>query len=260
MRRERKGPVMAAKGQIEPERPVYELFDARETSDGARNELIEHYLPLAESLARRYQHSGQPLDDLVQIASIGLLKAVDRFDPERGVTFESYAIPTILGELKRYHRDQGWSVRMPRRLQEHTLLIKDAIPLLSQDLGRSPTIAEIAQHAQLSQEEVLEAMDAQDAYASISLDAPIDEDSDSSTLSDRLATDVEEYEIAEEWAEFEPHLNALPDRERKILVLRFFRDWTQSQIADELGISQMHVSRLLSQTLQKLREAVAGVE
>jgi RNA polymerase sigma-B factor len=245
--------------QIEPQRSVYELFDDRDTP-GVRDELIEHYIPLAESLARRYQHSGQPLDDLVQVASIGLLKAVDRFDTARGVTFESYAIPTILGELKRYHRDQGWSVRMPRRLQEHTLQIKDAIPQLSQDLGRSPTIGEIARHAQLSEEEVLEAMDAQDAYASISLDAPIDEDSESSTLSDRLATDVEEYEIAEEWAEFEPHLNALPDRERRILVLRFFRDWTQSQIAEELGISQMHVSRLLSQTLQKLREAVSGVE
>jgi RNA polymerase sigma-B factor len=245
--------------QIEPERSVYELFDDRETP-GVRDELIERYLPLAESLARRYQHSGQPLDDLVQVASIGLLKAVDRFDSARGVTFESYAIPTILGELKRYHRDQGWSVRMPRRLQEHTLSIKDAIPVLAQDLGRSPTIAEIARHAQLSEEEVLEAMDAQDAYASISLDAPIDDDSESSTLSDRLATDVEEYEIAEEWAEFEPHLQRLPDRERRILVLRFFRDWTQSQIAEELGISQMHVSRLLSQTLQKLREAVAGVD
>ena len=246
-------------GRIEPQRDVYELFRDRETA-GVRDELIERYIPLAESLARRYQHSGQPLDDLVQIASIGLLKAVDRFDSDRGVTFESYAIPTILGELKRYHRDQGWSVRMPRRLQEHTLLIKDAVPALSQDLGRSPTISEIARHAQLSEEEVLEAMDAQDAYASISLDAPMDEDSDSSTLSDRLATDVEEYAIAEEWAEFEPHLNALPDRERKILVLRFFRDWTQSQIAEELGISQMHVSRLLSQTLQKLREAVSGVD
>ncbi len=238
---------------------AYELF-ARKTDPGVRDELIERYLPLAESLSRRYQHSGQPLDDLVQVASIGLLKAVDRFDVERGVTFESYAIPTILGELKRYHRDQGWSVRMPRRLQEHTLLIKDAVPVLAQDLGRSPRIAEIAAHTQLSEEEVLEAMDAQDAYASISLDAPMDDDADSSTLSDRLATDGDDYAIAEEWAEFEPHLMALPERERRIIVLRFFRDWTQSQIADELGISQMHVSRLLSQTLQRLRENVAGVE
>jgi RNA polymerase sigma-B factor len=149
---------------------------------------------------------------------------------------------------------------MPRRLQEQTLLIKDAVPVLSQDLGRSPTIAEIAAHTQLSEEEVLEAMDAQDAYASISLDAPMDDDSDSSTLSDRLATTDDDYDVAEEWAEFEPHLRALPERERRIVVLRFFRDWTQSQIAEELGISQMHVSRLLSQTLQRLREAVAGVE
>ena len=244
---------------VEREGLDYELFDQRDRP-GVRDALIENFLPLAESLARRYQHSGQPLDDLIQVASIGLLKAVDRFDPGRGVTFESYAIPTILGELKRYHRDQGWSVRMPRRLQEHTLLIKDAIPVLAQDLGRSPTITEIAGHAQLSEEEVLEAMDAQDAYASISLDAPIDEESEGSTLSERLSTDVEEFEIAEEWAEFEPHLERLPERERRILVLRFFRDWTQSQIAQELGISQMHVSRLLSQTLQKLREAVAGVE
>jgi RNA polymerase sigma-B factor len=235
---------------------VFELFGKREDAS-SRDRLIENYIPLAESLARRYQHSGQPLDDLVQVASIGLVKAVDRFDPERGVTFESYAIPTILGELKRYHRDQGWSVRMPRRLQEHTLLIKDAVPALSQDLGRSPTIDEIAAHAHLSVEEVLEAMDAQDAYASISLDAPMDDEGDSSTLSDRLATDPEEYDTTEEWAEFEPHLKALPERERTIIVLRFFRDWTQSQIAEELGISQMHVSRLLSQTLQRLREAVA---
>ncbi len=238
---------------------VYELFGTRD-KPGVRDKLVENYLPLAESLARRYQHSGQPLDDLVQVASIGLLKAIDRFDSDRGVSFESYAIPTILGELKRYHRDQGWSVRMPRRLQEHTLLIKDAIPNLSQDLGRSPTIGEIAEQTQLSVEEVLEAMDAQDAYASISLDAPMDEDSDSSTLSERLSTDPEEYSVAEEWAEFEPHLRALPERERRILVLRFFKDWTQSQIADELGISQMHVSRLLSQTLQRLRQAVAGVD
>jgi RNA polymerase sigma-B factor len=241
---------------IDSDTGVFELFRQRE-DPAARDRLIENYIPLAESLARRYQHSGQPLDDLVQVASIGLVKAVDRFDPERGVTFESYAIPTILGELKRYHRDQGWSVRMPRRLQEHTLLIKDSIPQLSQDLGRSPTITEIAAHAHLTEEEVLEAMDAQDAYASISLDAPIDDEGDSSTLSDRLATDPEEYDVTEEWAEFEPHLRALPERERTIIVLRFFRDWTQSQIAEELGISQMHVSRLLSQTLQRLREAVA---
>lgn len=242
--------------RFDPEPHASELFSTKE-EPGVRDRLIERYLPLAESLSRRYQHSGQPLDDLVQVASIGLLKSVDRFDPARGVSFESYAIPTILGELKRYHRDQGWSVRMPRRLQEQTLQIKDAVPVLAQDLGRSPTITEIAAHTHLSEEEVLEAMDAQDAYASISIDAPVDSDSDSATLSDRLTTEDDDFTIAEEWAEFEPHLRALPERERRIIVLRFFKDWTQSQIAEELGISQMHVSRLLSQTLQKLRAAVA---
>jgi RNA polymerase sigma-B factor len=231
-----------------------ELFGRREEA-GVRDALVARYLPMAESLARRYQNSGQAFDDLVQVASIGLLKAIDRFDSERGVNFESYAIPTILGELKRYHRDQGWSVRMPRRLQELTLQIKDAVPVLSQELGRSPSIAEIADHAHLTEEEVLEAMDAQDAYASISLDAPVDE-TEGATLSDRLSTEDGDFDMAEEWAQFEPHLRALPERERQIIVLRFFRDWTQSQIAEELGISQMHVSRLLSQTLQKLREEV----
>jgi RNA polymerase sigma-B factor len=234
---------------------VNALFDRRD-EPGIRDTLVERYLHMAESLARRYQHSGQALDDLVQVASIGLLKAIDRFDAEFGVNFESYAIPTILGELKRYHRDQGWSVRMPRRLQELTLQIKDAVPVLSQELGRSPSIAEIAGHAQLTEEEVLEAMDAQDAYASISLDAPVDEESEGSTLVDRIAIFDGDFDIAEEWVQFEPHLRALPQRERQIIVLRFFRDWTQSQIAEELGISQMHVSRLLSQTLQKLRDAV----
>lgn len=236
------------------ETPTDELFLNREAPD-ARQELVERYLPLARNLARRYQRSGQPLDDLIQIASIGLIKAVDGFDPSRGASFESYAVPTILGELKRYHRDRGWAVRMPRRLQENALKLKDAIPRLSQDLGRSPTIAEIAEETDLSEDDVLEALDAQEAYASLSLDAPLDDEGDSSTLADRVATD-DDLEIVEEWAEFEPHLRRLPPRERQIIVLRFFKDWTQSEIAEELGISQMHVSRLLSQTLRALRDAV----
>lgn len=238
--------------------PTGELF-LRRPDPAARERLIEHYLPLANNLARRYQRSGQPLEDLVQIASIGLIKAVDGFDPERGASFESYAIPTILGELKRYHRDRGWAVRMPRRLQEHALKLKDAVPRLSQELGRSPTIAEIAERAALTEEDVLEALDAQDAYASLSLDAPIDESGESATLADRVATD-DDLETVEEWAEFEPHLRRLPERERRIIVLRFFKDWTQSEIAEDLGISQMHVSRLLAQTLQALRDAVHATE
>jgi RNA polymerase sigma-B factor len=240
--------------RLQSEEPTGELFLHRDTP-GTRDELIGRYLPLAQSLARRYQRSGQPLEDLTQIASIGLIKAVDGFDPERGASFESYAVPTILGELKRYHRDRGWAVRMPRRLQELALRLKDVVPRLSQELGRSPTIAEIAEHSDLSEEEVLEALDAQDAYASLSLDAPIDDTGERSTLADRIATESD-LEMVEEWAEFEPHLRELPERERQIIVLRFFKDWTQSEIADELGISQMHVSRLLSQTLRTLRDAV----
>jgi RNA polymerase sigma-B factor len=231
-----------------------ELFARREDA-GVREQLIERYLSLAQNLARRYQRSGQPLDDLVQIASIGLIKAVDGYDSGRGASFESYAVPTILGELKRYHRDRGWAVRMPRRLQELALQLKDAVPRLSQELGRSPTIDEIAGTTGLTNEEVLEALDAQDAYASLSLDAPIDEAGEGATLADRVSID-DDLEMVDEWAEFEPHLRGLPERERRIIVLRFFKDWTQSEIAEELGISQMHVSRLLSQTLRTLRDAV----
>ena len=245
-------------GMVDPlgqESTADELF-ARRDEPGVRDQLVERYLALANNLARRYQRSGQPLEDLVQIASIGLIKAVDGFDASRGASFESYAVPTILGELKRYHRDRGWAVRMPRRLQESALLLKDSIPRLSQELRRSPTIAEISNHTGLTEEEVLEALDAQDAYASLSLDAPIDDQGEGATLADRVAGADDDLEMVEEWAEFEPHLRRLPERERRIIILRFFKDWTQSEIADELGISQMHVSRLLSQTLRLLRDAV----
>jgi RNA polymerase sigma-B factor len=249
VRRESVGDSVQRKAEL------IELF-AQRAEPGVRNAIIERYLPLAESLARRYAHSGQPLDDLIQVASLGLVRSVDRFDAQRGVSFESFAFPTILGELKRHHRDLGWSVRLPRRLKERTLLIKNAIPLLSQDLGRSPTVHEIAEYAGLTSDEVLEAIDAQDAYSSTSIDIAFE--SESSTLRDRIASRSGEYEIADEWAEFLPHLRALPERERVILMYRFFRDWTQGQIAEELDISQMHVSRLLARTLRKLREAVAA--
>jgi RNA polymerase sigma-B factor len=215
---------------------------------------------LARKLAYRYQHSGQPLDDLIQVASFGLLKAIDRFDPNHGAAFETYAIPTVLGELKRFHRDHGWSVRMPRRLQEMTLQLKNALPVLSQSLGRSPTIAELSAHTHLTEDQVLEAMDAQDAYVSLALDAPIGDAGDGNTLGDTIATNGDDYELAEEWADFEPHLRALPARERRIIALRFFEDRTQKEIADEIGVSQMHVSRLLAQALQKLRESVGADE
>ena len=226
---------------------------AKPSGPDARTALIEQYLALAYSLARRYANSGQPLDDLRQVASVGLVKSVDGFDPDRGVRFEAYAIPTILGELKRYHRDHAWSLRVPRRLQEQSSRVREMVPLIAQDLKRSPTIAEIAEHAHLSEEEVLEAMDAQDAYASMSLDAPFGNGDGGATLNDRIAADGAGFDTAEGWADVGPLLRALPGRERKIVILRFFHDWTQSQIAQELGISQMHVSRLLSRSLQQLR-------
>ena len=233
-----------------------------EPSDGsdsnAREASIERHLGLAHSLARRYARSGQPFDDLVQVASLGLVKAVDRFDPTRGVPFEAYAIPTILGELKRYHRDHGWALRVPRRLQEQSVLLKEVVPAIAQDLKRSPTIAEIAEHAHLSEEEVLEALDAQDAYAPFSLDAPVGDEDEGTSLIERLSVLGGGFEAAEDWVDLGPLLDELPERERRILILRFFHDWTQSQIAHEFEISQMHVSRLLSRSLQTLRTAFVG--
>ena len=234
---------------------VKELFQTREDEE-SRDELVRNYLALAEALAHRYRDSGHSIDDLIQVASIGLLKAIDRFDTTRGVNFESFAIPTILGELKRFHRDQGWSVRVPRRLQECALAIRDAITELAQELGRSPSVPEVARHAHMSEEDVLEAMEACGAYTSVSLDAPTNDESHAPALADTLPVEETAYELAEDWAEFEPHLRRLPERERLIIVLRFFRDSTQSEIAEELGISQMHVSRLLRRTLDDLSKRV----
>jgi RNA polymerase sigma-B factor len=229
------------------------LFEKRD-EPGVRDRLIEQYLPLAQNLAKRYMHSGQSLDDLIQVACVGLINAVDRFDASRGVGFHSFAVPTILGELKRYHRDRGWSIRVPRRLQENALIVKNAVPILCQETGRSPTIAELSECTALSEEEVLEAIEAQEAYASVSLDATFDGDGESSSLTERLAIDDAEMEFADEWVEIVAIMRQLPVRERRIVALRFFADRTQSEIAAELGISQMHVSRLLRRALLSLRE------
>ena len=222
----------------------------------AREELLKLHAPLAESLSKRYGGYGEPFEDLVQVANLGLLKAIDRFDHERGTPFAAYAIPTILGELKRHFRDRGWAVRVPRRLQEGALAIKESMDSLSQELGRSPTVRELAQEAGAPEEDVLEALDALHAYTAASLDAPAGEDSDGPPLADVLEDDDSSFEIAEEWASLAPHIKRLPSRERRILALRFFEGWTQSQIADEVGVSQMHVSRLLSRTLAHLRDAL----
>ncbi len=235
-----------------------ELFERLADDPDAREELVRLHYPLVEYLARRFAGRGEPVDDLVQVASIGLLKAIDRFDRERGVKFSTYATPTIIGELKRHFRDKGWAMRVPRRLQEIGLQLSRVVSEMYQDLGRSPTVAEIAERSGLSEDDVLEGMDAIHAHSIGSLDAPTDEEGQ--TSGGRLGAEDETYELLEGWASVAPHLEELPDRERRILYLRFFRGMTQSQIADKLGISQMHVSRILSRTLLLLREAVGATD
>ena len=223
---------------------------------GVRDQLIEAHLGLAEYLARRFANRGEPLDDLVQVASLGLVKAVERFDPERGLEFTTFATPTIVGELKRHFRDKGWAVRVPRRVQELHLRVTRVVEDLSLELGRSPTIAEIAHRSGTTEDEVLEAMDAGSAYRSASLDAG-GSDPDDERGQGLLATLGEndpELARAERRAALGPLISSLPEREQVMLYLRFYEGLTQSEIAKRLGISQMHVSRLLSRSLQQLRE------
>ena len=233
------------------------LFRALPDAD-ARASLSELYQPLAEYLARRFYGRGEPLEDLVQVANLGLLKAIDRFDVERGVKFSTYATATVVGELKRHFRDKGWALRVPRRLQEAGMKVGRTVTELYQDLGRAPTVAEIGKRTGLSEEEVLEAMETAQAYTTQSLDAPADEDGGASV--ERLGGEEEAYELLEGWTSVAPAIKQLPRRERTILYLRFFRGLTQTQIAEELGISQMHVSRLLSRTLTQLRRQVTDAD
>ncbi len=225
-----------------------------------RDELVEQHLPLVEYLARRFRNRGEPLDDLVQVATIGLIKSVDRFDLERGVEFSTYATPTIVGEIKRHFRDKGWAIRVPRRLQELKLSLTKATSELSQKNGRSPTVAELAGHLGLTDEEILEGLESANAYSAVSLDAPDGGDDDSPSVSDSLGITDDALEGVEYRESLKPLLERLPAREKKILMLRFFGGMTQSQIAAELGISQMHVSRLLARTLAQLREGLLSEE
>jgi RNA polymerase sigma-B factor len=218
-----------------------------------RDELVEMHLPLVEYLARRFHNRGELHDDLVQVATIGLSKSVDRFDLGRGVEFSTYATPTIVGEIKRHFRDKGWAIRVPRRLQELKLALAKATGELSQANGRSPTVGELAKHLELSEEEVLEGLESANAYSTVSLDAPDGGDSDALAVADTLGTVDAALEGVEYRESLKPLLDELPAREKRILLLRFFGNMTQSQIAAELGISQMHVSRLLARTLAQLR-------
>ncbi|MCW2691689.1 MAG: polymerase, sigma 28 subunit, Sig subfamily [Mycobacterium sp.] len=226
------------------------------THRGLRDQLVEMHLPLVEYLARRFRNRGEPLDDLVQVATIGLIKSVDRFDLERGVEFSTYATPTIVGEIKRHFRDKGWAIRVPRRLQELKLALTKATSDLSQKNGRSPTVSELAAHLGMSDEEVLEGLESANAYSAVSLDAPDGGDEDSPAVADTLGVLDESLEGVEYRESLKPLLEQLPAREKKILMLRFFGNMTQSQIAAELGISQMHVSRLLARTLAQLRQGL----
>jgi RNA polymerase sigma-B factor len=234
----------------------------REDDDAlAREQLVERFLPLARQLARRYQRANEPLDDLVQVASMGLVKAIDRFDLERGVAFSSYAVPTILGELKRYFRDAGWAVHVPRGVQERAMQVDRAVKDLSGKLGHSPSVDEVAQAIDASQEDVLAAMEAGQAYEAVSLDAHrAGGDSEGNTFADSLGEEDDRFELVEYGATIAPTLKALPKRDQLVLHLRFAEDMTQSQIADRIGVSQMQVSRLIRRALARLRTVAEATE
>jgi RNA polymerase sigma-B factor len=225
----------------------------------AREQLIEQYMSLVRSLARRYANRGEQLDDLVQIGAIGLIKAIDRFDLDRGVELTTYATPNIIGEIKRHFRDKGWAVRVPRGLQELSVQLSRLVEQLTVQLGRSPTIAEIAQAADVEEESVLEALESGRAYTSVSLSsAGGPDDDDELDPLESIGSEEHQYEVSEDRAVLAPGFQVLDERERRILHLRFFEGLTQSQIAQQVGISQMHVSRLIRRSLEKIREEIAG--
>jgi RNA polymerase sigma-B factor len=222
----------------------------------ARDELVHLHLPLVEHCARRFRNRGEPFEDLVQVGTIGLLKSIDRFDAERGVEFSTYATPTIIGEIKRYFRDKGWAIRVPRRLQELRMQIGAATAELTQTLGRSPTPRELAEAIGCSVEEIVEGIESSNAYSTLSLDASDDTDDLGGSMLDAIGVEDENLEHVEIRESLKPLLDALEPREKKILLLRFFKNKTQTQIAEEIGVSQMHVSRLLSRTLEQLRSSL----
>ncbi|HEY1523663.1 MAG TPA: SigB/SigF/SigG family RNA polymerase sigma factor [Solirubrobacteraceae bacterium] len=221
----------------------------------AREELVERFLPLARNLARRYAGAREPFDDLLQVASLGLVKAIDRFDIDRGAAFSSFAVPTILGELKRYFRDLGWSVHVPRGAQEQALKVQEAQERLTTKTGRPPSVNELAEYLELSIEDVLDAVETAAAHHSASLDAPRDDgDDESGTLVDVLGKVDGRYELVDETVTISAAARQLSARERKVLALRFVHDLTQTQIAEQIGVSQMQVSRILRRALNQLRE------
>ncbi|HWH45952.1 MAG TPA: SigB/SigF/SigG family RNA polymerase sigma factor [Thermoleophilaceae bacterium] len=231
----------------------------RHGDERARDELVERMLPVVRQLARRYQRGSEQLDDLVQVGSLGLVKAIERFDIDRGSPFMRYAVPTVLGEIKRHFRDTGWAAHVPRGMQERVMEVKRAIEDLSSTLGRSPSPAEIAERIDMDREDVLDAMEAATAYAAVSLDAPRPgDDGERESYAESIGDDDEQYEFVEDLATVMPALDVLPQRERLIVQLRFVDDLTQSEIAERIGVSQMHVSRLLRRALARVRTVAAA--
>ncbi|MEU5316544.1 RNA polymerase sigma factor SigF [Streptomyces sp. NPDC021056] len=225
--------------------------------DTLRDRIIEAWLPMAGRLAGRFRSRGESFDDLRQVAALGLVKAVDRYDPERGNAFESYAVPTITGEIKRHFRDHMWTLHVPRRVQDLRNRVRFASQELAQTIsGRRPTVAEIAAHASMSEEDVLVGLEALESFTALSLDAELPGSEDGYSLSDALGSADPALDTVVDREAVKPRLAALPERERAILYMRFFGDMTQARIAEQLGISQMHVSRLISRCCGRVREQV----
>jgi RNA polymerase sigma-B factor len=237
--------------------PVNHLFISwqRHGDARARELLVRRYLPLANKLAYRYRGPHEPIDDLKQVASLGLVKAIDRFDTTRGITFQSFAVPTILGELKRYFRDCGWVVHVPRRVQELSIKVERAQREITASTGRTPNCGEVAQFLEVDTEDVLEALDAAHAHKPLSFEAPNEGDDDSSRLGDSLGQIDSRFEMVELGATISQAAEQLTVREKRVLRLRFFEDRTQTEIAQEIGVSQMQVSRILRSSLDRLAEA-----
>jgi RNA polymerase sigma-B factor len=223
-----------------------------------RDDIIRSQTPLVQGLAARFAGRGEPLEDLLQVGMVGLIKSVDRFDPAHGTPFTAYAVPTIVGEIKRHFRDRGWAIRPPRRIQELRAEAKYAQPRMAQRLGRAPTPSELAAEIGCSQDELTEAVIAGDSYNTSSLDRTFDDDPDEAALGERLGAEDDDLDFIELREAVKPALDKLPARERKILLLRFYGNKTQREIAAEFGISQMHVSRLISHSIAWLRGEVLG--
>jgi RNA polymerase sigma-B factor len=252
--------MLMLKSKTDRENDGMELFRRwqLERDWNAREELVRRHLSLARKIARRYAHTREPFDDLFQVASLGLLKAIDRFDPDRGLVFSSFAVPTILGELKRHFRDRGWAIHVPRGLQELALKVQDADIKLSSRAQRSPTVADIAQYLEIDTEQVLEALEVLATHHAASLDAPVGQIVDDETLTrlDTIGVEDDRFTLVDTAASLSAAVQRLPDADRHVLALRFDEELTQHQIAERIGVSQMQVSRILRRITDQLRETM----